>query len=118
IALALILQVIRFIVGDKIGEQRHEYKQTDHVESCECDGIALKAPPNIGPESFGNVVNVLFAGRHLFGSARTCGRRLSAHCWRRPKAIRGSTVASKRSEIRMPIRVSTAVTVNNASTVG
>ena len=57
IRLAFILGVVRFVVGDEIGEQRHEDKNTDNEKAGERDRIAFEALPHIGPQpaSFGGL---------------------------------------------------------------
>ena len=71
IAFALVIQVVRFVVGDKIREQRHEYEQADDVEPGERDRIVFEAPPDIRPESLGDV-GVCRAGRLLCGLELNC----------------------------------------------
>src|SRR5689334_783244 len=114
---SLVNHVVRLVVREKIRPGSDHKKQQDRVKTDERQTVVPEALPNGAPLPFGaRDIDRRNSGRRTGGGRRGALRRHYSDL--RPKAIRGSTAASKMSESRMPISVKTAVIVRSASTMG
>src|SRR3990172_378736 len=118
IALAAIFQVIGLVVRQKVGRQSRKQQKADGVEGGKGEGIPFKLSPYINPEPFAATVRLRQSSLGTERRPRIAAGWSQTHCALRPKAIRGSTTASRRSERRMPKSVSSALTVKSAMTMG
>src|SRR5215470_15348240 len=121
------MQIIGLVISKKIRKNRGQKQTTNNVETGERNRVAFELFPDVGPKPLDNDGsdrrrrNTLGGGRRSGIGDRSNGPGLNligAHCCLRPNAIRGSTIASNKSESRIPINVRTALTLNRAITVG
>ena len=111
----LIAQIIGLIVGEKIGAQCDASQKEYYIETRHRDVISFEFAPDNGAERF--ALSTCF---DCINHGASPGKKtlLGEDQLRRPKAMRGSTTASKRSDSKIPSRVNSALTVKSAITTG
>src|SRR5690606_13004773 len=119
----VVRPLVRCVGGDDLGKGDAEIEQQQHDSRPHGDAVATELPPHDLP--LGGLEIALLFGRERFGGLgierlridEMLGRPLVAGLDRHdaalpPRRMRGSSTASNRSEISMPISVSTATNSN------